>query len=461
MGQGLPAGCRTSNWNVVVVGSGLAGLAAGLEARGSGAKIIMLDKMDEARSGGNSRLAGGAIAVPRGTDAAAQQDYVDDFIAKAGGRCNRPIVETLAHHALADLDWLAGHGARFDPSTPNLPYRVDAAHVAPAQFIGMPPLLQALRARLTSLGGVVAFDTKAKQLLMNDRGAVCGVRAIDGTGVIDYLADAVVLATGGYTANRELLETFVDPNAGGMAVRGVPWATGDGLLMARDIGAGLTHMGGLASLHIAAVDPAQPAQGIPDRGVPFCVSVNREGRRFHDEAQGYVANGKAALRQPGQRIALVFDEAIKRQPRVTISVATFRRLGIPLLEADTLEALAAQMEMPAAQFVQSIAEYNAAIRDEQALAVAPPKTALALPIQSPKFYAFFPLIPGVTSCFGGLMSDGDARVLEPDGRIIPGLYAAGETVGGIFHDDYIGGSALANCIVMGRVAGKNAAGRAA
>ena len=460
MSIGLPQSSRTLNWDVIVVGSGLAGLAAGLEASGAGVKTLMLEKTDEASCGGNSRLAGGAIAVPRGSDAVSIGNYVEDFMAKAGGRCNRAIVETLANNALADLDWMGSLGADFDPSTPNLPYRVDAAHVSPAQFLGMPLMLRALRSRFVSMGGHVAFETKARQLILNEKGNVCGVRVIDRTGVVDHLADAVVIATGGYTGNRELLESFVDPNAGGMSVRGVHWATGDGLLMAREIGAGLTHMGGLASLHVAAVHPTQPAQGIPDRSVPYCVSINLEGRRFHDEAQGYVANGKAILKQPGQRIALVFDEVISKEHRLGISIATYKRLGIPLIEANSLEDLATQMGMPVPQFEQTIAEYNAAISNQQALSVSPPKTALALPIQSPKFYAFFPLIPGVTSCFGGVLTDERSRACEADGRIIHGLFVAGEAMGGVFYDDYIGGSALANCIVMGRVAGKEATRRA-
>lgn len=459
MGKGLPKGSRTENCRVVVVGSGLAGLAAALQARSEGARVIVLEKTDEARSGGNTRLAGGTIAVPCGNGPQERASYVDDLVAKAGGRCNRDVIQVLAANALDDLTWLGAQGARFDPATPIAPYRVNAAHVAPAQFLGMAAFLDALRSSLLGMGGTIAYETKAKQLIMNGQGRVCGVRAADRTGVVDYLAESTVLATGGYTANRELLETFVDPNAGAMVLRGAGWLTGDGLLMAREMGAGLTHMGGLASLHVAAVNPENPRYGIPDHAVPYCLCVNLEGRRFHDESSGYVANGKALLRQPAQRAALVFDEAIRQQPRVSKSFATFRRLGFPVVEADSLEELASRLDVPAAPFLRTVEEFNSAVEDGRALSASPPKATLAYQVRTPKFYAFCPLIPGITSTFGGLMIDSDAQVLEADGRVLPGLYAAGEVTGGLFCDDYIGGSALANCMVMGRRAGARAAGR--
>jgi succinate dehydrogenase/fumarate reductase flavoprotein subunit len=461
MTQGLPKGSRAEKSGVVVIGSGLAGLAAALQARGAGARVVVLEKMDEGRSGGNTRFAGGTLAVPCGSTPNDRAGYVEDFIAKAGGRCNREVIETLAANALDDLSWLGTHGARIDPPTPIAPYRVNAAHIAPAQFVGMPAFLDALRASLGRIGGVIVYETKARQLLLNDRGWVCGVRAVDRYGVIDYLAESVVLATGGYTANRELLESFVDPAASAMAVRGVGWATGDGLVMAREIGAGLTHMGGLTALHVAAVIPDNPRNGIPDHAVPYCLSINLEGKRFHDESTGYVANGKALMRQPAQRAALVFDDEIKQQPRVSKSFATFRRMGFPVLEADSLPGLASQMGLPSGQFVRTIEEFNDAVAGDRAPSASPPKAALAYPIRKPPFYAFFPLVPGITSSFGGPMIDAEAQVLEADGRVLPGLFAAGEVTGGLFFNDYIGGSALANCLVMGRRAGDRAAARSA
>jgi hypothetical protein len=109
----------------------------------------------------------------------------------------------------------------------------------------MPSLLGTLRRRFTDLGGKIAYETKAKQLIMDDRGRVARVRAVAPDGVVDFSANAVVIAAGGYAASKLILEQFVDPNASAMMVRGTPWATGDGLLMAPEAGAGLVNMAGL------------------------------------------------------------------------------------------------------------------------------------------------------------------------------------------------------------------------
>jgi succinate dehydrogenase/fumarate reductase flavoprotein subunit len=271
------------------------------------------------------------------------------------------------------------------------------------------------------------------------------------------MADAVIIASGGYAANKQLLETFVDPDTDEMRVRGVPWASGDGLLMAQEAGAMLVNMGGIASLHVAAVNPQSPASGNPVRGVPYCLGINRDGMRYVDESKGYVAHGKAALKQPGQTVALIFDEEIKKMPGAKSAWETFTRQGIKVHEANTLAELAAQIGVPADNLAKTVAEFNNAVKDGKALTANPPKAALAYKIQSPKFYAFYPLVPAITLSFGGIRINGKGQVLEADGRIIPGLFAAGECAGGLFYDDYIGGSSLANCLVMGRVTGRGAA----
>jgi len=249
----------------------------------------------------------------------------------------------------------------------------------------------------------------------------------------------------------------VDPNADVMMVRGAKWATGDGLIMAREAGAGVSGMAGVASLHIAAVSPKEPAAGQPGNGVPYFLGINRDGKRYVDESRGYVAHGKAALKQPGQTVALIFDSEIaKIQEGPAIAIAAFKNVNQPIIEADTLEELAAKIQVPPAQLVATVKAFNDAVKDGKALGADPPKATLAYRVQTPKFYAFYPLVPGITLTFGGLMINDNAQVLEPDGRIIPGLYAAGENAGAVYYDDYIGGGSLTNCLVMGRIAGGQA-----
>jgi hypothetical protein len=133
--------------------------------------------------------------------------------------------------------------------------------IAPRQAVGMPKFMATLKEAVARKGGSFVYTTKVKQLIIDAHGRVCGVRALDDVGLRDFMAGAVVLATGGYASNRELLEGFVDPNSDAMVVRGVKWATGDGLVMAREVGPGISNMGGLMSVRQAALDQGPRAAG--------------------------------------------------------------------------------------------------------------------------------------------------------------------------------------------------------
>jgi succinate dehydrogenase/fumarate reductase flavoprotein subunit len=275
--------------------------------------------------------------------------------------------------------------------------------------------------------------------------------------VKDYISKAVIIASGGFSANKEMLQLWVDPDADAMMARGVPWSTGDGIKMAHKVGASLINMGGMTGLQIAAVSPKNTASGNPFIVLPFCIGINKEGKRFVDESKGYVVLAKGTMKQPGQKVALVFDEEIKKTLAGTATVKLFQGLGIEVIEAETIEELASRIGTPPATLKLTVDEFNNAVKDGKALGIKPPKEALAQKIMTPKFYAFYPLVPGITLTFGGIKVNTNAQALESDGRIIPGLYAAGECVGGMFYDDYISGGSLARCVVLGRIAGKNAA----
>ncbi|MDD5169274.1 MAG: FAD-dependent oxidoreductase [Syntrophales bacterium] len=453
----LPKGSRTEYFNVVVIGTGLSGRSAALEARLRGAEVVLLEKVPDGQDGGNSRLALGTIVIPKDRSKEAADAYFEDFMKKSAGKGNAELSRNIADQVNDGVDWLRAQGVEMLPPMDAPPYRVKGVTMAPGQFQGMPAALAKLKEKFLKEGGKISYRTKAKQLIMNDKGRIIGVRALDRQGAIDFMADVVVIATGGYAANKEFLETYVDPNADELRVRGVSWATGDGLLLAREAGGTFVNMGGMASIHVAAVSVESPASGNPASAVPYCLGINRDGMRYVDESKGYVANGKAALKQPGQTIALVFDDGILKERLVKISFDLFKRQGIRIIEAKTLEELAGKIGAPPAKLVATVKAFNNAVKDGKATDANPPKAVLAAKLVGPKFYAFYPLVPGITLTFGGIRVSNRAQVLEADGTPIVGLYAAGECAGGLYYDDYIGGASLANCLVMGRVAGREAA----
>ena len=451
-----PKGIKTEKHGVVVVGAGFSALCVAVQAKLNGADVLVLEKTKEDVTGGNSRICGGMICVPVDDTKQARDNYYEDFMKKSMGNGDPDLTRLLAENTQDGVDWLKIQGAEFLPPVAVVGYRARAWVPAPGLYRGMPKVLEKLREILLKKGGKIAYETKAKELIMSPSGRVAGVKAIDRSGVKDFMADAVVIASGGFAANKEMLVQWIDPHADGMMVRGRTWITGDGLKMAEDAGAVLVAMGGMTALHVAAVSPQNTAAGNPFPGVPLYLGINKEGKRYVDESKGYVANGKATMNQPGQKIALVFDEEVKNTGPGSTSYKLFEGLKIPVIEADTVEDLASRIEVPPAALKATIDEFNNAVKDGKAMGANPPKTANAK-VMKPKFYAFYPMVPGITLTFGGIKVNSNTQALEPDGRIIPGLYAAGESVGGLFYDDYVGGGSLARCVVLGRIAGKNAA----
>ncbi len=456
--QLLPAGRRSEKHDVIVIGMGMAGTAAALEAKLAGADVLVIDKMTESRVGGNSRLAGGLFITPTENTPQAKQDYSNGLLKQTQGRGNTDVFKLMMDHSAEGVDWLKAQGMQFTAMAPEPPFPVGSYTAVPGLFRGMPTALAALRRRFTTLGGKIAYDTKAMQLILDNTGKVSGVRALGDGGLVDFTAPAVIVTAGGYAGNKAILEEFIGPNADGMMVRGAKWATGDGILMAQQAGAGVAGMAGVASLHVAAVSPTEPAAGQPGPGIPWFLGVNRNGKRYVDESRGYVAHGKAALNQPGQQVALIFDSEIAKIPEGPgIAIAAFKNMNLPIIQANTLEELAGKIGAPPDALVATVNDFNAAVKDGKALDANPPKATLAFKVQTPPFYAFYPLAPGITLTFGGMLINTSAQVLQSDGRVIGGLYAAGENAGAVYYDDYIGGGSLTNCLVMGRIAGTQAA----
>ncbi|RZS86673.1 precorrin 3B synthase CobZ [Pigmentiphaga kullae] len=448
---------------VVVVGSGMAGIAAALEARTSGAQVVLFEKFEPAVAGGNTRVCGGAFLAPSGQGADAEKAFVESLAECTHGEGNVQLFEVLARHALPSIRWIQDLGAEFLPAYPcSPPYRCSVHPLAPGQFVGMPALVSRLHAALEAAGVSVRFQTEVLEIIVDDGGAVRGVEIRDAQGKKRReKASAVILAGGGYAGNKAWLKQWVGEGADALMVRGVDTAQGEAIDLAARAGASVARMEGLASLHVAAVCPELPGGGNPSRAIPYAIAVNARGERYVDESKGYVANGKAALRQPQQRVSVIVDSAMLELPGVETALKTYGNMGLPVARADTVDELAVQIGVQPAGLKATIQQFNAAIDGTAAMSAEPPKTAWAWPIAHPPFFAFSPLQPAITLTFGGVEIDVSARVRNRDGSCIQGLYAAGEMAGCLFRHDYLGGASLTNCLVMGRIAGREAASYAA
>ena len=298
------------------------------------------------------------------------------------------------------------------------------------------------------------------------------MRDADGFREVD--TNTVVLACGGFESNTEMRTRYLGPGWELAKVRGTQFNTGDGIQMALDIGA--QSYGHWSGCHAVAWDMNAPAFG--DRNIadlfqkhsyPFGLIVNVEGKRFVDEGADlrnytYAKYGKEILAQP-QRVAFqLFDQKTKHLLRDEYFIPQ-----ASVVEANTIEALADGLGIDVATMTQTIAEYNAAVQPgeynptaldgKHTEGIEPPKSNWALTLDAPP-YMGYAVTCGLTFTFGGLKINAQAQVIDTEDAPIPGLYAAGELTGGLFYNNYPGGSGLMAGAVFGRIAGAQAAGYA-
>jgi tricarballylate dehydrogenase len=488
--------------DVVVVGAGNAALCAALSARAGGARVLMLEAAPFEERGGNSRFTGGAFRFAfdgvedlmevcpsmREQDLSnidfgtyTEDQFFDDMFELTEFRTDADMCETLVRNSHATAKWVAGHGVKLEPGLGRQAYKVDgkfkfwgglALHI----WGGGEELLGALYRSAEEAGIAIAYETAAETLL-RDGDRVTGIAAVCKGERVEIPARAVVLACGGFESNPEMRARYLGPGWDMAKVRGTRFNMGAGLRMALEAGA--HSFGNWSGCHAVAWDVNAPAYGdltVGDKfqkhNYPYGVLVNARGERYLDEGRNfhshtYARYGGEILKQPGMFAWQIFDEKTRHLLR-----GEYRISRVTKVESDTLEGLADQLEgVDRDQFLQTIAEFNAACRTDISFdpnvrdgrrteGLAIDKSNWANPIDTPPFHAYH-VTTGITFTFGGLKVDSEtAQVTGQYGRPIPGLYAAGEIVGGLFYNNYASGTGLMAGATFGRLAGA-AAGRAA
>ena len=447
-----------STVDVVVVGAGMGGLVAATAAAEEGAQVELLEKGTD--PGGSMALAGGYVwtmptfekyreVVPLG-DATLGRLVVEDF-------------ET-------GVAWLQHHGVRFGPVVEGfgedgvgVAYRIEPDTVSS----GVVPLVEAFR----EAGGKLSVGTNAVALLADHADGVSGVVIrSSGREIREIRAKAVVLATGGFQGDVELVTRYITPWADRLYLRSNPGSTGDGFRMATAIGVGASP--GLSAFY-GHLLPAPPAAIVPAMFrvlaqfySPHTVLLNRHGRRFTDESRGDAVSALALSRQPEGMGVLVFDHdchsryvAKSHLPDMPDSdpLKSIRSVGGVVLSAETLDGLAGQMAglgLPAAVAETTMRSYDRAAADGTPAGLEIPRRANLHRLAKAPFHAV-PVRSGITFTEGGLRVDETCQALDRDGRQVPGLYVAGVDVGGISYEGYAGG--LAAALVTGLRAGIHAA----
>ena len=487
-----------SAYDVIVVGGGNAAFCTALSAREQGAKVVMLERAPEDERGGNSRFTAGAMRVvydgvddllelvPDLTeDELANTDfgaytadkYFDDMGRVTDYRTDPDLVELLVRRSHPTLKWMREKGVRFMPMWNRQAFKVDGKFrfwggLTVEAWGGGPGLVESLTEIAKREGIEIRYGARAKALIADDDG-VHGVRVRQDGKTADLAAKSVVLAAGGFEANSEMRTRYLGPGWELAKVRGTRFNTGDGIKMALEAGA--MPCGNWSGCHAVAWDRNAPEFGdlavgdnFQKHSYPFGLIVNAHGKRFVDEGADlrnytYAKYGREILNQPGQFAWQVFDAKVAHLLR-----DEYRIRQITKATADTLEGLAERMEgVDATGFLDEVRAYNAAVMTEVPFdpnvkdgrgtrGLAQPKSNWANTIDTPPFEAF-QVTCGITFTFGGIRIDPDAQVRDTEDAAIPGLYASGEMVCGLFWFNYPGGTGLTNGAVFGRIAGQNAA----
>ncbi|MHC2999760.1 FAD-dependent oxidoreductase [Microbacterium sp. HJ5] len=436
-----------AEFDAVVVGGGLAGLAAAHRLAESGRRVALLEKRDTL--GGSSAMSGGWFAFS-GTDlqrrvgvADSDEIFLSDMEASGGGAADPRLLAAMVARQAVGIDVIDRAAAWTDE------LKVSAGMTrARAHLVRIRALLAFLRASAVESGAEILLARRADELVVEgDR--VSGVRS---GGSVFRAVDGVVLTTGGFSRSRELIELFVPHQAAAMPYGG-PGNSGDGLRMAWRHGAGLADVGHIAGTYGQHAETTDDEHELLTANYLGAILVNAHGERFIDESLSYKILGSAVLAQPGAAACQVFDAVVRARSRPGVPLSDIDRieeLG-HLVSAPTIRALAEALAIPRATLERTVADYNRAAgggRDVFGRVGLVNGVGDLVPVLEPPFYAY-PAVTAMTSTYGGLTVAPDAAVLRVDRSRIDGLYAAGEVVGGFHGASYMTGTALTKALVFG------------
>ena len=484
------------DYDVIVVGAGNAAMAAAYAARQEGANVVVLEKAPIELRGGNTRFTTGAVRfaydglediaalVPDLTPAEVENldvtpytkdDFYNDLMRVTEGMADPELSDLLVTESYPTMKWLSELGVQWEVS--GIQRALKRGHrarfysmiVTKGAGLGLSDQQFEIAERL---GIPVYYEAKGTRLLTDESsGRVEGIRVRYPDGHRDLRAGAVVIASGGFEANRELRVRYMGPKWDEVKVRGSKYDTGEGLMMA--IGLGARPIGQWSGGHSTPIDAGSPEYGsleLTDHtrraSYAYGLMVNESCERFADEGEDfmpytYAKMGSIVQDQPHRLAFQIFDQ--KGLPYLE---RLYYATTVPV-EGDTIKELADHLGLDAERLERVVEEYNRSIDEsvefnpwimdgKATQGLAPPKTNWAFKLDTPP-YVGYPVTGGLTFTFGGVQIDRRGRVIDTEDNPIPGLYAAGEVTGGFFYFNYPGASGLTRGAVTGRISGTNAA----
>lgn len=454
---------KTSNYDVVVIGAGGAGFSAAITARNAGANVVLLEKMPAV--GGNSLISGAEMNVAKnwvqpklGINDDSPELHAQDTFKGGDGKGDMKVINVMTHQALDAAKWCRDYlGVRFEDD--NLFFFGGHSRkraLIPVGHTGT-EFIAKFQAKADELGIPVITNMKAEELIKNKDGRVVGVKAtMDGSEYTFNAKGGVVLATGGFGANPEMVKKYNPKIDERFKTTDAPGSTGEALYMAERAGAELVNMGYIQTYPIC--DPLSGAiELIADARFDGAIMLNQEGKRFVEELQRRDVLSEAILNQTGQYCWVLWNDNIGKISNTVKAHANeyeaFTKQGI-MTTCDDLKCIADFTKIPFDQLqktVKRVSDMAGKGNDKDFN-----HRAGLMDMQQGKYYVI-KAVPSTHHTMGGVRINEKAEALTAEGKVIPGLWAAGEVTGVTHGTNRLGGNAYTDIIVFGRIAGEAAA----
>lgn len=454
------------NHDIVIIGCGIAGLTAGLRACELGHSVAILEKSPKKHRGGHTRFTESFRIPTADIDLDAEfnvadystSDFYSDIMKVTNYQADDDLAKRVVDEAGDMFEWLTENGIQWEYQAPHPGY------TAGRVWLEGEELVDEMVELIEEQGGEFYYNTEARGFHRDEAGEVNGVNArTEGKRAV-FEGDGIILAAGDYGSSKEARTRYYGPGYGEMKVRGSRYNTGEAVEAAIDVGAKTD--GEWGDAHMAIIDVESPDQegGITRiDGYQYGLILNHEGERFVDEgedsrAQTYAKFGREIFEQPYHEAFIIVDSK-------TVDDIAHMGPGRPVT-GDSPEELARRLGIENAdQVAKTVEEFNAAcdpgeyepdrLDGNATDGISPSKSNWALPLDEPP-YTGYPVTGGMTFAFGGVAITPDAEVVDTTDHILPGLFAAGNSTGGLFYTNYPGGTGLTNAAVFGMVAAESA-----
>ena len=443
-----------AKYDLIIVGAGCGGLVCAVHAAELGLKPLLLEKMP--MPAGNTIYAAGfllglntSFQKAKGVANDTAEAFYNDMMKVSQQQAVPALTKKVVENCTRLLEWLHAYcGVNFAAGAHLVWPMLTRAHLVTGEVKpGGAQLAMTLLNKAKSLGVEVRTSTKVVALLSDPKkGNVTGVRIKTKAGLSEVTSKyGVVLATGGYSANQELVTQFIGSAGAKMPIRGSRIIAGENIVLTAPFMPKVVHVDQYHCGPIYGPTGANPLN-IVNNGI----CINKQGERFTDEGQTYVQMSRdVAAKTPDNWAFMICDQTTHDIPILKNDWESYRRTNAPVYTGETLEAAAKAAGLDPKAVEKTVSEWNEAVKAGKAAQMTPPNTLPKTPVVEKAPFYIVPFQGGMTATFGGPLINTEAQVLDTENQPIEGLFCIGNAAGGLFYDNYVGGAQLTSAGVFG------------